>query len=259
MALFNGKDEKQEASEQTAEQQAAGDASYFDGMEGQGLDAIGANAVSTAYLSMVQPGSGVIDEHNKPGSWRNSATNENFGPSVEVIPLAFKTVWTERSSEPPYATVGRYEPNGIEVRVERPKPGKRGFPKMFNPETGNKVEELFIYACLLKDNPDAGVLYFSPTVSSMRACKQWNAMLKSQRLPNGKLAPLFAFSWELSLALVQNPARPSDQMTQFVSAERRAIVAKDLFVTQVQPQLTAASNVALLVAPEHSGDAEVDE
>lgn len=239
-------------------EQAAENLDYFDGLDGDGLKDIGANAVSTAYLSMIQPGSSVVNDDNHPGSWRNSATGENYGPTVKVIPLAFKTVWTERSSEPPYATVGRYEPNGIQVRVERPKPGKRGFPKMFNPETNNKIEELFIYACLLADRPEVGVVYFSPTVSSMRACKQWNSLLKSQRLPDGRLAPLYAFAWELALDLVQNPARPSDKMTQFVHVERRELVAKDLFFQQVQPQLAAGNNVALLVAPEQTGEAEMD-
>ena len=232
------------------------DTSYFDGLEGSGLDAIDQNAVSTAYLSMIQPDSTAITETAKEGTWRNSATDENFGTSVEVIPLAFKTVWTERQSDPPFMTIGRYEPNSIEVKIERPKPGKRGFPKMTNPETGNKVEELFIYACMLKSKPEDGVLYFSPTVGSMKACKQWNSLLRSQRLPNGKLAPIFAFSWVLDLEIVQNPVRPASNICKFTRVTRGELVAKELFFGNIQPALTAAQNIALLAAPEKSGDAE---
>jgi hypothetical protein len=260
MALFSGSKEAEErrAAEQTAEQATGveGDAEYFDGLEGQGLDSIDQNAVSTAYLSMVQPGSTAISAETPAGTWRNSATNDSYGPTVQVIPLAFKTVWTERDNTPPFMTVGRYEPNSIEVRVDRPKPGTRGFPKMTNPETGNKVEELFIYACTLEDYPEAGVLYFSPTASSMKACKQWNSQLRSQRLPNGKLAPIFAFSWSLQLELVQNPNQPANLMAKFVRATRGNIVNKDLFFGYVQPAIAAAQNIALLAAPEQSGDAE---
>jgi hypothetical protein len=249
MALFGGK-------EQETETEVPGnDENYFAGMEGQGLEGFTADTVSTAYLSMVQPGSSAAIS-NEPGTWRNSATDENFGPSVSVIPMAFKTVWTERDSQPPYMTVGRYEPNSINVDIKRPKAGQRGFPTMTNPETGNKIEELFIYACVLEKDPQGGILYFSPTVGSMKACKAWNSQLRSQRLPNGTLAPIFAFAWELQLEMVQNPVKPAEMVTKFVRAVRGNLVAKDLFVSYVQPQLKAAANVAMLAAPESSGDVE---
>jgi hypothetical protein len=231
---------------------------YFDGLEGEGLDGLTGAALATAYLSMIQPGSTATLNGAKPGTWRNSATDDNYGPTVKVIPLAFKTVWTERDAVPPYATINRYEPNSIEVKVVRPKAGQRGFPKMFNPETNNQIQELFIYAVLLEDYPEQGILYFSPTVSSMKTCKTWNSQLRSQRLPNGRSAPIFAFSWELTLDLVQNPVKPADLLTKFVSVRRGNIVDKDLFFNSVQPQLSAAANVAMLAAPEISGDAEPD-
>lgn len=255
MGLLN-KDSKAPAQE--APEQEAGDQNFFDGMEGAGLEGLTQDTVSTAYLGMVQPGSSAAVEH-EPGTWRNSASNENYGKSIEVVALAFKTVWTERSKDPPYNTVGRYEPNSIQVHTEYPKPGTRGFPKMTNPNTGNKVEELFIYACMRPDHPEDGVMYFSPTVGSMKTCKQWNAMLRSQRLPSGKLAPLFAYSWILDLELVQNPAKPNnpnEKNAKFVRVTKGKIVAKDLFVNYVQPQIAAANNIALLAAPETSGDTE---
>jgi hypothetical protein len=259
MALFGGgtASQGQTQQEQTQQTADAGDQSYFDAFEGQGTESIGNEAVSTAYLSMVQPGSSASITH-EAGIWINSATQEELGKVVEVIPLAFKTVWTERDKEPPYMTVGRYEPHGIEVNIEQPKPGQRGFPKMTNPTTGNKVEELFIYAVMLAKSPESGVLYFSPTSGSMRACKAWNAQLRSMRLPTGKLAPIFAFSWNLELDLVQNPARnnPNEKIAKFVKASVEHIVAKDLFFTAVQPQLTAAQDITMLAAPETSGDAD---
>jgi hypothetical protein len=262
MALFSNNKEtvEQETQKQETIQQGTdtSEQDYLGSFEGYGLDGFTQDTVSTAYLAMVQPGSSasLTDE---PGTWRNSATGANYGSVVEVIPLAFKTVWVERDKDPPYGTVGRYEPHSINVNVERPKPGQRGFPKMFNPITNNKVEELFIYAITLKDFPDAGILYFSPTVGSMKACKAWNSMLRSQHLPSGKSAPIFAFSWLMTLALVQNPAKPNnpnEKITKFVRANIGSIVAKDLFTSYVQPQLTGASNILLIAAPEVTGDTE---
>lgn len=258
MALNAKNNEAASAKEQEAQQQAAsgGDQDYFDGFAGDGLESITQDTVSTAYLGMVQPGSGPTMHGHEAGTWRNSATEENLGKSCEVVVLAFKTVWTERQKDPPYNTVGRYDPKSIDVKTEYPKPGTRGFPKMTNPATGNKVEELFIYACMQPNAPENGILYFSPTVGSMKTCKQWNAQLRSQRLPSGKIAPIYAFSWILDLDLVQNPAKPAEKIAKFVKVARGQIVAKDLFVTQLQPQIAAASNVAMLAAPETSGEAE---
>jgi hypothetical protein len=90
----------------------------------------------------------------------------------------------------------------------------------------------------------------------MKTCKQWNSLLRSQRLVSGKIAPIFAFSWKLSLELAANPVRPADQIARFAHVERGELVARDLFTTYVQPQLTAARDVQLLAAPETSGDVE---
>jgi hypothetical protein len=223
-----------------------GDTSYFNGLEGQGIDDL-KNAVSTAYLSIIQPQSKLKDTENPPGTWRNSATSENYGRSVSLVPLAMKTVWVERDNTPPFMTVGVYEPNSIAVTVERPKPGKRGFPKMTSVETGFEVKELFTYAVLLEQYPEAGVLYFTVPVSSMKQVKQWNSMLRSQRLPNGKIAPIFAFAWNLELELYTNNAGNENARVSHVT--RGNIVAKDLFFEAVQPALAAAKDIALLTAP----------
>jgi hypothetical protein len=228
------------------EQENMGDASYFDGMEGQGLDDL-KNAVSTAYLSIIQPQSKIKDENNPPGTWRNSATGVNYGPIVSVIPLAMKTVWVERDDAPPFMTVGVYEPESIYVRVERPKPGKRGFPKMFNPDTEFEVKELFTYAVMLEQYPEHGVLCFTVPVSSMKQVKQWNSMLRSQRLPNGKIAPIFAFAWDLHLELYTNSA--GNENARVYHVERGNIIAKDLFTEAVKPALDSAKDLTLLTAP----------
>jgi hypothetical protein len=182
MALFGGGSE--EPKEQAQQTGNLGDQNYFDEFAGQGQEQFNADMLSTPYLSMVQAGGTAAANGNEPGTWINSASGENFGRVVEVICLAVKTAWIERDTTGmTWMTVARYEPNSIEVNKVMPKPGQRGFPTMTNPQTGNKVEELFVYAVVLKDHPDAGVLYFSPTALSMSSCKAWNTKIRNQRLP----------------------------------------------------------------------------
>lgn len=213
------------------------DISFMEGLEGTGFEDMTGNAVSFAYLGLVQPDSSIEDDDNPAGTWRNSATGRNYGNMVKVVPIAFRTIWSERESEAPYRTVGRYPVNGVEVEVRQPPKGKRGYPKMINPDTGNEIQELFVYAVILPDYPEDGVLYFTPTVGSMRTAKAWNSQLKGQLLPNGAQSPLFGFQWNLIVDLVPNPQQPNKQVTKFVKSVRDALVTKDLFTSYIQPQL----------------------
>lgn len=239
---------------QTEQEASGGDQSYFDEVAGVGLENFTPETVSVAYLSMVQPDSSAAANHT-PGTWRNSATDKNYGPSVKVIPLAFKTVWTERDKVT-FMTVGRYEPNSIEVQTTYPKPGQRGFPERVNPVTGNKVEELFVYAVVLADAPEEGVLYLSPTVSSMTACKQWNTLIRSRRLPDGRPAGICSYQWTLFLELVPNPKQLNKKICKFTKVADEGLVPGAYYADNIRPQLAAAKNIQLLAAPEQSGDAE---
>lgn len=231
------------------------DMSFFEDYAGAGLDTITSNEQAMSYLSMVQPGSQAVVDGSPEGTWRNSATNENYGNIVRVVPIAFRTIWNERSTEPPFNTVGRYKPHSIDVTIVPPKPGKQGFPKMINPATQNEIQELYIYAVILPDYPEAGVLYFNPTVGSMKACKAWNTQLKGQILPNGAQAPIFAYSWNLICELVQNPQKPSEKIARFSRVQKDCLVSKDLFNKSVKPQLDLVNKSVLLITE----DSEIEE
>lgn len=221
---------------------------YMGEFAGAGTESITTNEMSTSYLSLVQPGSAGDVNEGDAGTWRNSATGTNFGSSVRVVPLAFRTIWSERQNVAPYATVGRYEPNSIEVDLRNPPAGQRGYPRMFNPKTGYEIQELYMYAVILPDYPEEGVLYFNPTVGSMRACKAWNTQVKAQRLPNGAPAPIFAFSWNLQAELVPNPQNPKEMIAKFTKVSKDILTGKDLFLDYVKPELQNAQKSMLAIA-----------
>ena len=230
------------------------DFTFLEDLAGAGLDSITANEQAIPYLSLVQPDGSAAVDGATPGVWRNSATGEEYGNVVTVVPLAFRTIWNERDSEAPFGTVGRYAPHSIEVTVQQPKNGK-GYPKMINPETGNEVQELYVYAVMLPEHPESGVLFFNPTVGSMRTCKSWNTQLKSQILSNGAQAPIFAFSWSLASDLVDNPAKKGAKMAKFVKVEKSAMIGKELFDNFVKPQLSSVQ-ASVLSITDNTQDAE---
>lgn len=235
---------------------AENNVSFLDDYAGEGLESITSGAVSTAYLGMVQPGSTPEAAGHAAGTWRNSATDENYGEVVEVVPVAFKIMWCERDASG--MTVARYEPNSIKVDLQPVAPGKRGYPKMVNPETGNEIKELFVYALILPQHPEAGVVLFNPSVMSMRACKSWNSQLRSQLLPNGRPAPIFAYTWNLALAMVPNPRKPNGTLACLASVAKGSLVEEALFKTTVQPQLATVSQKVLAITDDSSSSEEAD-
>jgi hypothetical protein len=155
------------------------------------------------------------------------------------------------------------QPGSIEVNAENPEGTWRNSvthenygPVVEVVVLSFKTEEHFIYACLIKEHPEAGILYFSPSSGSEGTCKKWNRLLRSQRFPNSKLAPIFAYSWHLALDLVPNPLKPEDRIAKFTTVTQGGIIDKDLFFQVVRPLLTAAQTAALHIAPEQSGDTE---
>lgn len=226
---------------------------YLEDYAGAGLDAITQNEQAVGYLNLVQPGSQAAADGDEPGTWRNSATGENYGPAVRVIVLAFRTIWNERDNDT-FRTVARYAPHSINVDIQQPKAGKKGYPKMINPDSGNEIQELYVYAVALPDHPEAGILYFNPTVGSMRACRSWNTQLKSQLLPNGMQAPIFGFSWHLLAELVQNPVKPAEKVARFTKVQRDSMTSKDVFMQQVKPQLEIVTKEVLAITQNLEAD-----
>ena len=224
------------------------DDGFLQEFAGEGTENFTSGTTSTAYLGLVQPDSGSESEECPAGTWRNSATGKSYGDDVEAVVLAFRTIWSERESDEPYRTVARYEPNSIEVQVQQVPKGKRGYPKMINPETGNEIQELYVYALLLPEHLEEGIIYFSPTVGSMRTCRQWNSALKNQILSNGAQAPIFGYRWKLKAGLVPNPKQPSRKMAKFVAFEKAGTMNKDMFMAHVRPVIADVKRNVLQIA-----------
>lgn len=236
---------KQEAKD--VEQEAIGQegAEFLEQFAGEGTAEITQAAVATPWLSIMQDRTQhVIDGLCDAGVWRNSATGEVLGKTIRVIPIAFKVIWNERDAGTG-KTVQNHEPGSIQLKAI-PIKGKN-FPKMINPETGNKVDETFLYAVVLADAPEMGFCLIQASMGSLGTFKRWNALLRAQILPNGSKAPLFAYVWELSIGDDQARNSSGQLFYKLDDFKRAEMVTKDLFMKGVAPnrQLALTAQMAL--------------
>jgi hypothetical protein len=185
------KDSEVETASTVTEQKSAEVMEDVSFLEGEAVDAIDADMLSIPYLTLLQASSD--DNRDKAvepdGTFRNSATKENYGRTLKVVVVAITTCWTERDAGG--KSVGRYEPGSI--AVERDK------YKMKNPATGNKIEETWVYQLVLPDYPDAGYLIYTSTPGSMSSLRVWNTQMNFLRLPSGAKAPRFSSVWEITV------------------------------------------------------------
>ena len=228
----------------------AQDDSWMDECAGQGLDKITQDMTGVAYLSMIQPGSQYDQPESPAGQWRNSATGQVYGPNIKVMVVDITTIWSERDKDPPFMSVGKYPPGSLKPKIVKPPAGKRGYPKMYNPASGNEILELPAYALRLVDDEATGVAFFIPSVSSLKGVKTWAGKLKTQRTSSGKSAPLQGFIWELGIELIKNPQKASEKIAVLATSIRGAPVDPEFYFKNVKPFLGSANNVLLIGASE---------
>jgi len=230
---------------------------FLDSLAGQGLENMDSSAVSTSYLSIVQPrGVYGLEHPDQKGHFQNTGTGTVFGSKVNVVVVAFKQIWNERNKEG--GTVGRYEPGSIAIKEEPVPRGQRGFPKKINPETGNEIVETFMYAVVFPEYPEEGVAIFIPTKSSLKQSRKWNTMMRSSRTPSGAPAPIFGFVWEMS-AEIADEKTPTEH-ARLKNVARVGTIAQDLYASVILParQIQMSAQLAIAAPDEDAAPASAD-
>lgn len=201
MGLLDGKKKEEERVENVLNQaaqmaaNATDDPSYLNEFISEGSE-IPTTAKAASYLSITNAMSEAVTQGKaEEGVFFNSGNQKVYGPEIRVIPVSFKSVWDEKDAAG--KTVNRYEPNTIEVTKIPVPPGKKGYPKLINPLTGNFVLETFAYALVLADDPDAGYVFLTAGAGSIAVFRRWNTRLDNVILPNGKKGKMFLKVWRL--------------------------------------------------------------
>jgi hypothetical protein len=260
MAIFQGKAEAEKVPEAEVKKASTtgGDTSYLDEMEGQGLEGFTGDTVSIPWISIMQDRTQhVIDGVCEPGVWRNSADGEVYGKTVRVIPLAFKVLWNERDQDTG-KTVANYEPGSIPVERLPPKSG-RGFPKMINPETRNKIDETFLYSVSLPDYPGVGYALIQASLGSIGTFKKWNGQVRAALLPSGKHAPVNGYIWELGISEEQVSNASGQRYYRLQTVKRGDLVPEDMFLQIVAPYKQLALSASIKAPDDALGIEQIQE
>jgi hypothetical protein len=178
---------------------------FLAGVAGDGLDGISLKSMALKYLQITSGNSARVtaEVNSLPiGVFCVTGVTESFGSAVTLIPVGVEEVWIEKDSDLNNAgqgkTLATYKPYDPNIHVERIPKGN-GYFTMINSITGKKIIDTLVYAFVIPENMDLGVVFFTVPLGSMKVIRMWNTTLKSQRLPSGKSAPLYAKKWKFHI------------------------------------------------------------
>lgn len=231
------------------------DLSFLDGESENGFENMGAGDISTPLLLIAQPLSKVVtDDKVKAGHFYNSITGEDYGDEVRLIVCHFDKMWYEWLPEQG-GLAGRYPVGSVEVNGDK-------WSGMTNVETGNKIEEKYVYLVYLPDHPEAGLMVFASTGGNMKYLKGWNTQMKYLRTPGGRQAPVFAAIWTLKIGKDKNKA--GQPFFSCNEAGKSSIhfagwVQKETYDEVILPARDVASNAIAIADMRSDEDKAVDE
>lgn len=232
------------------------DLSFLDNVQDKGFENMGAGDIKTPLLLIAQPLSKVVSEETvKAGHFYNSITGEDYGDTVQLVVCHFDKMWYEWLPEQG-GLAGRYPVGGVEVNGDR-------WSGMTNAQTGNKIEEKYVYLVYLPEHPDAGLMVFASTGGNMKYLKAWNTQMQYLRTPGGRPAPIFSAIWSMTIGKDKNKAgQPFYSCNDGGKSSIRfsAWVSREVYEQNVLPAREVASNaIAIADMRNETGEEEAQE
>lgn len=231
------------------------DLSFLEGVSENGFENMGAGEISTPLLLIAQPLSKVVtDDKVKAGHFYNSITGEDYGDEVKVIVCHFDKMWYEWLPEQG-GLAGRYPVGGVAVNGDK-------WSGMTNAETGNKIEEKYVYLVYLPEHPESGLMVFASTGGNMKYLKGWNTQMKYLRTPGGRQAPVFAAIWSLKIGKDKNKAgQPYYSCNEAGKSSIKFVawVMKETYEQVILPARDVASNAIAIADMRSDEDKAVDD
>ena len=170
----------------------------------EGFEQIDANTIAIPFVRILQKLSPQLNK-NKPqyiedaeeGDWFNTVTKELYGDSIEVIVLKFEHVYIEWLPE-----------RGGFVSYHSPENAERiAVDKTFGhwkTEEGNDLQENYAYICMIVGHEEEGIVVMSFSSTSIKMAREWNRLMTTHVMDNGKRALPYYLVWELNATYTEN-------------------------------------------------------
>jgi hypothetical protein len=170
----------------------------------EGFEQINANTMAIPFVRILQSLAPQLNK-NKPqfiedaeeGDWFNTVTKELYGEEIEVIVLKFEHVYIEWLPE-----------RGGFVSYHSPENAERlAIDKTFGhwkTEDGNDLQENYAYICMIVGHEEEGIVVMSFSSSAIKMAREWNRLMTTHVMDNGKRALPYYLVWNLKATYTEN-------------------------------------------------------
>lgn len=213
---------------------------------GEGLDSIKMEDKTIPFINILQilspqcqKGGDDYVKNAEPGMFYNTANKKVYGKSINVVPIKMEKVWLEWKPNRG-GFVDRHEPHSIAIDKTDFKEWK------YN---GNIIQESYMFMILIENHYADGIAILSLSSSGIKHAKNWNTMLSTSKLPNGKPAPMFSSLWKLETVMNKN-----EQGTWHQLGAKSSNISRIRFVTQKEFEgsiLPSRDNLKALGNPDY--------
>lgn len=193
----------------------------------EGFEQITQETIAIPFVRILQKLSPQLDKNKaeyvegaQEGQWFNTITKEVYGEILRCIVLKFEHIYIEWRPERG-GFVGYHDPeNAARITVDNT------FGK-WKTEEGNALQENYVYLVLIAGHEKEGPVVISLASTMIKMARQWNRLMTTHLMRNGKVAKPYYLLWDLTTDYKSNDKgtwyAPEVQFVGYIDEEQYAI------------------------------------
>lgn len=217
-----------------------------------GFEEIGGRTMAIPFVRILQKLSAQLNKQKQEfidgaeeGDWFNTTTKV-YGPEVNVIVLKFERVYIEWKVNRG-GFVNYHSPENAERLAVDTTWGN------WKTKEGNELAETYMYMCLIEGQEAEGVVVISFSSSAIKVAREWNHLMTTHIMDDGKRAKPYYLVWKLSTDYRENDQgswySPKVKFLRYISEaqyavaghERLALPSKKVDYAQLDSRLDSDS------------------
>jgi hypothetical protein len=220
----------------------------------EGFEQISTQTMAIPFVRIAQDSSPQLKKNNpgyieelEAGDFFNTVSKVVYGKKLKAIVLKFERIYIEwlpnRGGFVGYHSVENAE------RIAADKT----FGK-WKTETGNILQENYVYFLLLDGHEKEGINVFSLYSSAIKSAREWNRLLTTHVLDNGKRALPYYLVWEITSEHIEKEPYDwyvprmsfsgyiNEKQYKIIGPERKALPERQVDYSQISDQTTESEN-----------------
>lgn len=170
----------------------------------KGFEQISSQTMAIPFIRLLQPGSPQVKKKDptyvegaEEGNWFNTLTKAVLGDMIRVVVLKFDRMFIEWRPDR-QGLAGYHTPENAERIATTKEFGN------WRTANGNILAETYIYMVLVLGHEAEGPAVISLSSSAIKIAKEWNRLMVTQIMDDGRRAAPYFLVWELGVEYVTN-------------------------------------------------------